>query len=79
LAARIASGRDLSCHGLFRDDQEIAGQCPGSLDLLVLPRQAAAWLNNSLGPDRWSRCWCGAIRDPRCPVDVADCKAGVKN
>lgn len=29
-----------------------------------------------LGPDVWSRCWCGSYRDPRCPVDAADCKSG---
>jgi hypothetical protein len=24
---------------------------------------------------RWSQCWCGTVRDPRCPWDVDECRA----
>jgi hypothetical protein len=25
---------------------------------------------------RWSRCWCGSVRDPRCPKTVDECRGG---
>jgi hypothetical protein len=51
----------------------------------VTGRWVADWPCRQLGSEelfvgslegwRWSQCWCGTVRDPRCPWDVDECRA----